>query len=148
MEKETNARETGLAESTAAASINDINGPDVIIEQSAVEGLDGAIKIFLRTRKIPLSYDSAVRFAQLITAEFSPNEEERKLYPLSKSIKANVEEALRQSSETILALHKAHEIELARKMVRVIVSGEVILVIESEMANVMKICNELLESQK
>lgn len=139
MEK-TNGIATEAGDESSAASLNDTI--DKIVEESALEGLSGGIYLFCHKRGLVVGDDKTKRFAQLITAEFG-TPEEAKLYPLSKSIAEPVREALRQSREVFCQLYAGGEENNLRKLIRVIVSGEMLNVMQDKLEEVMKTYNEL-----
>jgi hypothetical protein len=115
---------------------------DKIIEESSVEGLNGAMILFAQKRGFSLDDPKTVRFAQCITAEFGFGKE-GELYPLSKSIAEPVREALRQGRGTFLQLYAGGEEQNLRKLIRVIVSGEALNVMQDKLEEVMKFYHEL-----
>lgn len=141
MEKENSNTETPLAiQAIATPVISETLGR--LIEDCSVQGLNGAIIVFLRKRGLADNEEVAVKFAQLITAEFG-TEEEAKSYPLSASIAQRIREALNQSVEVFIKLDSAGEEENLRKLVRVIVSGEMLIVMQDKLEEVMKVYNDL-----
>lgn len=105
-----------------------------------MQGLNGGIILFLRKRGLEADAEVAGKFAGLITAEFGP---EPKAYPLSKSISEPIREALNLSMDNFAALYNAGEEDNLRKLIRVIVSGEMLTVMQEKLEEVMKVWNDL-----
>ncbi len=115
-----------------------------IVESESLNGLGATILVFLRKRNLSESMpqDNINRFAAVITAEFSNDEEERKTYPLSKSIKQEVFWALEQGKPSFKALYDHGEEENLRKLIRTIVCGETLNVMQDCIEEVMKTFSE------
>lgn len=140
MEKENDTLKAGLAGQEPAPPVSEELAK--IIEESAIEGLNGAILVFLQRRRYPLDDDRALKFAELITSEFGEGETVKR-YPLTKSIKFYVNSALVDGTQTFSALHLNGEENNLRKLIRVIVSGEMLTVMQEKLEEVMKAYNEL-----
>ncbi len=137
MEKENNTA-TESVQPTAAPAV----GIEALIEESAMQGLNGGILLFLKKRDLDFDGPGAVKFAQLITAEFG-TVEEAKDYPLSESISGPVREALKSSHDVFCHLYAGGEEDNLRKLIRVIVSGEMLTVMQNKLEEVMKVYNDL-----
>ncbi len=109
-----------------------------------MEGLNGGIILFLRRRGLGEAGDEkSQKFASIMTAEFAMDEKEKSLYPLVGSIAQPVRQALGQSQEIFQALYEAGELDNLRKVIRLIVSGEMLTIMQEELEMVMKTYNAL-----
>ncbi len=141
MEKKTDTTETQVAIRTTPASLIT---PELakVIEDESIHGLNGGMLVFMRKRGMDYSNEQAVKFADLITAEFGPKES-ADTYPLSKSMAKPIRAALDESLDTFVCLHKAGEEENLRKLIRVIVAGEMMIVLQECLEEAMKAYNAI-----
>jgi len=116
-----------------------------IIEEESLNGLGATILVFANKRGLDLGKPDSGKlhkFGKLLTAEFSTDEEERKAYPLTKSIKNEVDWALTQGQPSFAALYAHDEEENLRKLIRTIVCGEMLNVMQDRLEEVMKTFSE------
>lgn len=111
-----------------------------IIDEESVNALGATMLVFARQRGL---LDRKLdKPAALITAEFSTIEEERKTYPLTKSIKNEVDWALTQGRPSFAALYAHGEEDNLRRLIRTIVCGEMLNVMQDRLEEVMKTFGE------
>ena len=109
-----------------------------IIDEESLNGLGATMLVFAQKRGIDKSTVGFSDGVKKITAEFSIDEEEKKLYPLSKSIKTEVFWAMEQGRPSFAALYAHGEEENLRKLIRTIVCGETLNVMKDCLDEVMK----------
>ncbi len=111
-----------------------------LLNEGVLQGLDGGIRLFLqkhqlKTEKGATGLDTHWIFAQHIIAEWPTLGKDGEAvnssyaYPLKESIKAPVDKLLEENAQTLGILFFSEERETMLKLVRVIISGAVVEVL-------------------
>lgn len=108
-----------------------------IIDEESLNALGATMLIFYRKRG--LNETNIVEFSKKITAEFAPDEAEKNTYPLGKSIWLEVHWALEQGRPSFAALYAHGEEDNLRKLIRTIVCGEILNVMQDQLETVLEV---------
>jgi hypothetical protein len=120
--------------------------PDItrIVSIAVMQGIMGAAALFLKTRNLEYDDDSLGKLTAKLSEEFALDNPEAFVFSLPDSIRKPIDDVLAETIPTLLLLRGTEEGDSQfSKVVRVLTSGETIVVLDKHAGEVIKLYETL-----